>query len=325
MFKKNLKISVTAFLIIVYLVSTNFSTFATTVRVILDVQNVTDITGKIIVEGETYPVDTPYMSVMYQDNQAHPGNAISIPVTYDASAFTGFNPASPRSTWQRGEFDDAVNGSPVFQLQGVGGGMFMNSWFTTYQEIRGGGQAVCYQYAFSEPSSPWTNSTSKLWVQADLKLPWFSRFDINNDNNWPVGQLSFDIYLNDTSTNTCICIIVNAFDNRSEPPESIQNDTWVNFASTHFGGTRYCTPNQFSSSWTNSTWNTWQFYRAEITRQNLINIASDINDLGGSQVSENPSDYILTAAGILQETFRDEGDQISMGSSFLNFSIYEDY
>lgn len=295
------------------------------VSAILLPQNVTNVNGRFYVENQATPKDTAYIAVRWQDNVPHTGNAISISPTYNPVTYTGYTPPSPLSSWQKGEYDDATNGSPVFQLNGTSGGIMMNSWFTTYQTIVGGGQNTVYGYEFSVPASPWSNSTSKLWIQADLKLPWFANWDINTNGNYPVGQLSYFIYLTDTTINQSLCVIVNAFDNRTQiPSEQILTDTYTYFASTRFGGTRYCTPNQYSASWRSSTWNTYNFYRAEITRQNIINIATDANSQYNQSFSLIPDNYLLTSVGILQETFREEGDQVSMGSSFKDFSVYED-
>lgn len=295
-------------------------------RTILSPQNITDATGRFYVDFDATPMNTAYMCARWQDDTSHPGNAVSISPSYNPVNYTGYTPPTPLTSWQKGEFNDSINGSPIFQLNGTNGGMLMNSWFTTYQTIVGGGQNSVYEYKFSNPSSPWSTSSSVLWIQADLKLPWFANWDNNSNGNIPVGQLSYDIYLEDISINKILCIIVNAYDNRTAvPTESVNTDTYTFFASTRFGGTRYSTPNQYSASWRNTTWNTYSFYRAEITRQNVINIATDINALYGQNFSLNPNNYVLTSAGILQETFREQGDQISMGSSFKDFSIYENY
>jgi len=182
-----------------------------------------------------------------------------------------------------------------------------------------------YEYKFSNPPAPWTTSTSKLWVQGDLKVPWFANWDINNNGNRPVGQLSYFFYLKDTTTNTSFCYIVNAFDNRPAVPAEVpMTDTYTYFVSTHFGGTKYVTPNTYSGSWTSSTWNQYVFYRAEVQRGDLIAALEDANAQFNANLSTNPEDYVLTSAGILQETFRENGDQISMGSSFRDFGVYVD-
>ena len=316
----------TFFLIMITGLLLSFPSKATSLRPILSPQNIFDISGRFYVENEATPYDTAHMVVRWQDDTTHPGNAISLSPTYNPASFTGFTPPSPYSTWQKGEFDDAINGSPIYQLNGTSGGMLMNSWFTTYQTIIGGGQNTAYDYKFSNPSTPWRTSTSQLWVQADLKIPWFAHWDNNNNGNKPVGQLSYHVYLKDTTINQALCIIVNAFDNRATTPSKyVDTDTFTYFASTRFGGTRYSTPNTYSASWRNTTWSSYSFYRAQITRQNIINIATDINNQYTANFSLNPSDYVLTSAGILQETFREQGDQISMGSSFRDFSIYESY
>lgn len=292
-------------------------------QIILSPQNITDVTGRFFVENQATPKNVAYMSIRWQDDINHPGNAISVSPSYNPATFTGYTPPMPLTSWQRGEYDDSVNGSPVFQLNGTYGGMLMNSWFTTYQVIVGGGQNTTYAYEFLNPSTPWNTSTSVLWVQGDLKLPWFANWDNNSNDNFPVGQLSYFIYLKDISINKALCIIINAYDNRTVPLESVQNDTYTYFASTRFGGTKYSTPNSYSASWRNTTWNTYNFYRAEITRQNIVNIATDVNTQFGQNFSINPNDYQLTSAGILQETFREQGDQVSMGSSFRDFCIYK--
>lgn len=295
-------------------------------RTILSPQSITDVTGRFYVDYDATPMNTAYICVRRQDDTSHPGNAISISPSYNPVNYTGYTPPTPLTSWQKGEFNDEINGSPVFQLYGTNGGMLMNSWFTTYEVIQGGGQNTVFEYKFSTPVSPWSTNSSVLWIQADLKLPWFANWDVNNNGAFPVGQLSYDIYLKDNSTNNALCIIVNVYDNRTPvPTEAVMTDSFTYFASTRFGGTKYSTPNQFSASWRNTTWSAFSFYRAEITRQNIINIATDINEKYSQNFSVNPDDYVLTSAGILQETFREQGDQVSMGSSFRDFSIYENY
>lgn len=293
------------------------------IEVILAPICIDDLAGKLFVEGEPTPLDAPHMVVRHQDDTTHPGNAISIPVTYDVGAYTGFRPPVPYSDWQRGEFDIASSGTSAFQLYCTGGGMMMNSWNSTYAAIRGGGQNTVYGYEWSSPTRPWADGGKELYIQADLKLPWFANWDINADGNYPVGQLSFVIYMRDSSTMQTIAMVMNAFDNRPLTlAETILHDTYVSFASTYFGGTRYMTPSPYSGTWTNNTWTNATFYRAVITEQNLLNMINDINTAHAVGLSTDPEDYLLTSAGILQETFRDEGDQVSMGSSFENFGVY---
>lgn len=295
------------------------------IRPLLEPVNLTDVSNSFLVENQTLPVGSPYMVVRWQDDASHPGNAVSNPVTYDAGAYTGFTPPSPRENWQRGEYDIASSGTPVFQLYGTNGGMLMNSWATTFQQITGGGQNTVYGYEFPNPVSPWGRSTSRLWIQGDIQLPWIGTWNTDNDSNAPVGQLSYITYLRDIATQKTICIVVNAFDNRPTiPAEQIMHDTYTYFASTRFGGTRYATPNPYSGTWRSSAWSGFTFYRAEITRQNMQNIIQDMNNQGAG-LSTDPANFVLTSVGILQETFRENGDHISLGSSFRNFGAYEAY
>lgn len=292
---------------------------------LLEPQSITDVEDHLFVDYDPTPNDQINIIVRWQDDKSHAGNAISQAVSYDPSAFTGFTPSSPRNTWQRGEFDDAVNGSPVYQLQGTTGGILMNSWFTTYQNVVGGGANTTYEYKFSSPPAVWTTPNSKLWVQGDLKIPWFANWDNNSNDNWPVGQVSYFIYLKDTSTDQTFCYVINAFDNRpTVPDEAIMHDTFTYFASTYFGAKDYVTPNPYSGSWTYSTWNQYVFYRAEIQPNDLVSALTDANTLYGAGLSTNPADYVLTSVGILQETFREDGDQISLGISFRDFGVYVD-
>ena len=287
-------------------------------------QYISDVNGRFFVEGQAIPSDKAYMVVRWQDDESHEGNAVSIAPTYDPSAYTGFRPeGNDLSAWQRGEYDIESSGTPVFQLQGYGGGMLMNSWATTYVNVRGGGANTVYGYNFSQKPSVWNIGNEKLWVQADLKLPWFSKWDINNNGNAPVGQLSFIVYLWDTSQNQPLCILSNIFDNRpNRPAETIMNDTYVYFASSNVDASRYTTKNQYSGRWRSTTWNESTFYRMEITGQNIINFARDCNAKYGTTFSLKPQDYTLESASLLQETFRESGDQISMGSSFTSFSVH---
>lgn len=294
-------------------------------RTILAPQNINNASGHFFVDFQTLPANTPYMVIRWQDDTNHTGNAISQNVSYDPGNYTGYTPPSPRSSWQRGEFDDPVSVSPVFQLNGLSGGIMMNSWFGTWSAVVGGGPNVVYGYNFSPYPHPWTTSASKLWVQSDLKLPWFAHWDNNSNGNFPVGQLSFVIYLLDSASNTPLAIIANVFDNRANPSEHVSYDGATHFVGTYLGATRYLTPDPYSATWQTNTWNTSIFCRAQITRQNLINIVTDINDKYGLSLSSNPDNYVLTMAGIIQETFREQGDQISMGSSFYGFGIFEAY
>jgi hypothetical protein len=139
-----------------------------------------------------------------------------------------------------------------------------------------------------------------------------------------VGQLSFVIYLHDIKHHIAIAVVMNVFDNRPDPvSHHVGWDTHTYFVGAILGDTRYLTPNPYSQSWRHHVWDDAEFFRAEITRQNLINIATDINNKYDMNLSLNPNDYVLTMAGIMQETVREEGDQISMGSSFYGFGVWK--
>ncbi|WP_262678687.1 hypothetical protein [Paenibacillus sp. J5C2022] len=290
---------------------------------IVEPECITDVTDKFFVEFEPTPKDTFYMVVRHQDNVSVPGNAVSLPVTYNVGTYTGFTPPAPYEDWQRGELDVAASGTSAYQLHCTSGGMMMNSWDTTWQPVTGGGPNTSYGYEFSTPPRPWAASNSELYIQADLQLPWFAHWDNNSNGDKPVGQLSFVIYMHDDSTQTVIAVVMNIFDNRPLAlQEKVMHDTFVSFASTYLGGTRYLTPSPYSGVWTNNTWSGFQFFRAVMTEDNLLNIVNDINSAHAAGLSTNPADYKLTSMGILQETFREDGDQISMGSSFKDFGAY---
>lgn len=284
---------------------------------------INDLDGRFFVDAEPTPKDTFYMIVRHQDNSSAPGNAVSLPVHYDASIHTGFKPPEPYEKWQLGKFDDASSASSVYQLHCKSGGIHMNSWDTTWKPVVGGGPNTIYAYEFSEPAFPWAEEGSELQLQANLQLPYFELWDINKNEQKPVGQLSYVIYLHDHTIPHAIAVVMNIFDHRQMTPvEAVLHDTGVSFASTFFGGTRYLTPASDSGEWTNQTWKGWKLYRAVMTKDNLLNIVTDINKAHSTHLSLNPADYKLTAIGIMQETFREEGDQVSMSSSFSDFGAY---
>jgi hypothetical protein len=76
-------------------------------------------------------------------------------------------------------------------------------------------------------------------------------------------------------------------------------------------------------------WTSYKFFRAHLSRDNLVNIIEDLETLAGiTGISEDPQDWRLLRAGVLveigfsnPETMADEN--ISVGGSLHHFEIYE--
>lgn len=199
----------------------------------------------------------------------------------------------------------------------------MNSWYSTYRKIRGGGQNTVFSISFSQPIRPWLDEDMQLHMEGEVQIPYFERWHSDNCENEPVGQFSYMAYFKDRSSQKTIAIVINAFDNRPHPPEeTVMHDTFVSFASTRFGASRYVTPAEGSAAWGSSTWSGFRPFKVIITRRNFNAVVSDINARHNAGLSAELSDYLLSSAGILQETFRDKNDHVALGASFANFEVY---
>jgi hypothetical protein len=164
---------------------------------------------RLVVEFDSAPTDVTYMRVQHigDPGSAELAGEVAHPVTWDASAFTGFG-APPAA--QRG-FADAYAHS-VFQVACGDAGFFMNSaTFSHVQPLVGEGPNVSIARDFGVPQRVFANGQSTL-LEADVKLPWAQAMGDSVVEG--TAQVGFFVYLRDTTTNRVITQVVGLFDNR---------------------------------------------------------------------------------------------------------------
>ncbi|MCU6710938.1 hypothetical protein M6D81_19770 [Paenibacillus sp. J5C_2022] len=277
-----------------------------------------------IKDYDPYVNDDFHFIIRWQTNKENEATSDFIPFCHNIGEYTGVAPAGSLEKVQRGM---QVPGNPLevsgFQLFDTTGGSLMNSWQTPYREIKGGGQNVVFGYAYSEGPFLWRGRNSGIILQGEMQVPYFQTWKQEASTMTPVGQLSYIVYMLDTTTDITIAMVINAFDNREQlPKETVMHDTFVSFVSTHFSANRYITPVAESAGWRNKPNTGFELFAAAVTAGNISMIAEDINHTHQQQLSLNAADYCLKSVGILQETFRKPGDQVAMGMSFKDFSLY---
>lgn len=204
-------------------------------------------------------------------------------VTWDASYYTGFQPRFSLYNFQRGEYDNGPpSGSNTFQLQGYEAGCMINTWSFDWLPVVGGGPHCALQYKWDTSletvPKPWTIENASLTFQFSLKIPWHNK---NGSNSYEaIAQSNMVIYLEDKN-GVFVGIVVAVFDPRPSYGEYVSNDSYTAFVSAPLlDGQSYITKSPYSGGYGSETFDDYRFTRVHITKQNLVNIITDVNAKG---------------------------------------------
>lgn len=292
----------------------------------------------------------PNKTYFYVRGMGDPGTAelageVANTVTWDASIYTGFHPNGQYWYLSQKGFDNLGPpiGSNVFQVQGHHAGFLINTWqfshtqpTTTPWGAEDGGPHIAYERRFDPPAEIFTDSSSELTLQTYFKLPWllFGRDAAS-------AQAILFYYLTDITSGFRFAGVVQFFDSRpwgnGNGREALRSDSHDYYVTSPLRTRtfdektpRYATMSPYSSRMQNRTrWDSDKFFRAHLSRQNLMNIITDLQSKEGvTGISENPDDWRLLRAGVLVEIgFPDPQtmaeDNISVGGSINHFEIYQ--
>ncbi|MEQ1790483.1 MAG: hypothetical protein ABL857_08570 [Rickettsiales bacterium] len=227
-------------------------------------------------------------------------NHISYPVGY----YTHYYPPAPVSAYQFGYSDETNNpplaGYPALQMKCMDAAWMMNSYQSAilygYQNLSN----TTFAYEMYPKKNVFlSNGSASLLIQADIEIPVFNK---TNGGTNATGQAGLTVYLLDNIHQKTVAILGGAYSDRSITAtygSANGRNTGLEGAGGYYVGsamnidTRYTTPDVYSGTFTNSTWQGNRFYRMTITPTNIVNIATDLNNTYGAGLSTNPTDYTV--------------------------------
>ena len=292
----------------------------------------------------------PNATYLYVRGMGDPGTEelegeVANTVTWDASFYTGFRPRG--RYWYLSQRGYANVGPPigtnVFQVQGHDAGFLINTYqfnhtqpTTTPWGAQDGGPHIAYERRFSPAKEIFKDPSSELTLQVYFKLPWLL---FGQDS--ATAQAILFYYLVDTTSGFRFAGVIQFFDTRPwghfngrEALRADSHDFYVssplNSRTSDDKALRYATMSPFSSAIQNGVrWSSDKFFRAHLSRDNLLNIIEDLETRAGATgISKHPEDWSLLRAGVLVEIGFPRGDamadtNISVGGSLHHFEIYE--
>lgn len=292
----------------------------------------------------------PNATYVYVRGMGDPGteeleNEVASTVGWDASFYTGFRPNGPY--WYLSQKGYANLGPPigtnVFQVQGYYAGFLINTWqfshtvpTTTPWGAQDGGPHMAYERRFGPPKEIFKDPSSELTLQVYFKLPW-----LLFGQDAASAQAILFYYLIDITSGFRFAGVIGFFDSRPwgnfNGREALRTDSHDYYVSSPLARRtfdnrtpRYATKSPYSHPVQNGVeWTSDKFFRAHLSRDNLLNIIEDLETLEGiTGISQDPNDWRLLRAGVLveigfpnPETMAD--DNISVGGSLHHFEIYE--
>lgn len=257
--------------------------------------------------------------------------SVANPVSYDVGVYSGFHvtPLDQAANWQRGEYDVGSSGTTAFQVQCDNAGVMINSWWFDHTNVIGGGPHADYGYEWTPDTEPrpWTTETPDLVLQVNMEVPWIMEWPASNGQR-PHAQTGISVYIQDRSDPALgrrIPVVIAIYD--SDPnktgEERVLNDTNNNFISTSMKfGNNFVTLSPYSGTgtFTNATWSGKRFFRAIITRANLLAM---ITALGGNRFSTSPEDYAINLVSAGGELILSGDSNVTFGYSVSALGVYE--
>ena len=143
-------------------------------------------------------------------------------------------------------------------------------------------------------------------------------------------QYNLSFYILDTISGQVFDYIVNIYNNDAfGPGMGPSYDGLSPFISTMLppqGSTelrqRYYTLSPYSSGSSITPWSEPRFFRIHVGRHNLVNAINDVNAEYDTGLSEDPSNYLLIDAGVIQEHTHPPGSSVLVASSLRDFGVY---
>jgi len=289
--------------------------------------------SQMVVEFEPAPTDRTYLRVQHMGD---PGSVelaeqVAYGVTFDAGAFTGL---TTLASAQRGFVDRP--GSNVFQVDCTRAGFYIDTaTFVHASPLVGEGPNVSVVRDFSQPF-PAFHAGASLLLEADVRAP------VVRPHSLPVvdegtAQISFFVYLRDTTTGTVITQLVALLDDR--PPgtdgsgvEGVGTDHVNGFVSSPLAAVdgaghpvRFVTPLAGSESMQYvDGWSETRHFAVMITPANFAAALERLRDAGLARYAI-PSDYEVLSFGVFGEVIAGTGSthEVALGASVANLALRE--
>ena len=146
--------------------------------------------------------------------------------------------------------------------------------------------------------------------------------------NRSIRRSGLSVYIQDRSDPSLqrrIPVVIAIYDSdpNKDGVEDVYNDTYNNFISTSMKfGNKFVTLSPYSGTgtFTNSTWSGKRFFRAIITRVNLLAM---INALGNASFSRSPEDYAINLVSAGGELILYGDSNVTFGYSVSALGVYE--
>jgi len=182
----------------------------------------------------------------------------------------------------------------------------LSQWYTAVDF--GGPQSTIIYNLNKYDKFPWRTGDN-LSMQVKMKTPYFK-----NLNGKTGGNIAFNFFIVNPKTNARLNYVISIYTlgvaNQTEVKEVLYDtSTNTNFISTTIQkGNLYTTISDLSSS-TNIVTQEFNFFRVNVTRENL------------TRIIDNPEDYKVTFIGIQYEIEEELGEAI-VSTPFYGFSAY---
>ncbi len=203
----------------------------------------------------------------------------------------------------------------------IAGGCTINLYDTPQQNINYGGPQISYLYQFrlnSEDDAlfPW-KLNNNLIIQGT-----FNKVSYVNFGDNPGGGISFNLFLYNKKRNKRMNYVIGvySFGNGWVDEKEIMFDPTTN--TTHIpsvvkDGTKFTTKSPYSAEVKKINETRDEFFRVNISRDNLICVLNNLSDKG---FGVNPSEWSISLIGIQSEL--EEQGKARVSFSFENFEVY---
>ncbi len=219
-------------------------------------------------------------------------------------------------------------------------GTILNLHDAPEQSIEYGGLVATYAYILGNTilTSPWQNS-GNMMVQSQFNKPLYR--DFGGAGNALGGSISFNFFLKNDKLHKYINIVIAVYSygqGWTQEQNEIHFDTTsrtIHIASAVNPGTKWTTksPQSKSTELIHSSTDTtidnglWEdFYRVNITYQNMLNILKEIKHnpptaAQGQEFGLSPEDWRITTA-MVQHEIEESGTKSALSGSFRGFEVY---
>lgn len=251
-------------------------------------------------------------------------NVYSQNISWNISDFTGFAVPNPISNYQKG-IDNTWYGASSSQV--YGNGMAFQCHKESGEDANPAGwiygMQVLHDWSTDLSIRPWKGYGANAKMR--LQTYYGTSGSYRTGDTVQYGQMFVNLV--DTVNHHNIWYVVSLWDSRGVQHESVARDTVItsNFVvNTHLTfNMRYCERPDWSHQSNKTTDEV--FYCAYVSRQNLINAITDINNTFGEDLSTNPDDYAVNVIGNGVEMYSPAGSNGWIAGRQHELALYTEY